>query len=385
MIKLKGITWDHARGFNPLVGTTAEFIKEHPEISIEWSKRTLAEFGDFPVEKLAENYDLLLIDHPFTGEASAKNLYVNLEQYLTKEQIGIVEKNSIGKTYESYIYDDKVLALPVDAAALVSSVRGDLIEQMGLATPKCMEEVFDLAKKLPNGKYIDVALCHIDIWCVLLSLCGASGGQDFFHLEKGFPIDLAIEQIAKIRELAKISYHNAYRLNPIQILDKMAQENEVVYSPYLFGYVNYSVEGNYKHIVEFYDAPLWEGAKTQTILGGVGIAISTFSKYPKEAAQYIEYVTRPEIQKGLYFQKDGQPAHYNAWNDEENNKVANDFFKNTLNTIEQAYVRPRVPKWNQFQESGSLYLWEAVQNGTSAKEIVEKLDQLYQNIVLVGK
>ena len=52
-MELKGITWDHARGYNPLIPVSAEFCKAHPGVEISWKKRSLKDFEDFPVSRLA--------------------------------------------------------------------------------------------------------------------------------------------------------------------------------------------------------------------------------------------------------------------------------------------------------------------------------------------
>lgn len=384
MVKLKGITWDHPRGYDPLIETSRQFTEQNPDITITWDKRTLAEFGDFPVEELANKYDLLMIDHPFTGEAYEKNLYVNLKEQLSEETIDTVKEHSLGKTYESYVYNDKVLALPVDAAALVSAARLDQFERLGLKVPKTIDDIFELSKQLPKDKFIDVALCHIDIWCVFLSLCAATAGQDFFDLKTGIDLELGAAQIKRIKELAAISHHDAYTLNPIHVLNEMTFGESVIYSPYLFGYVNYAMEGKYPNIINFYDAPLWEGKKTSTILGGVGVAISTKSNHIAEAAKYVEYVTSPEVQRGSYFQSGGQPSTTEAWESKQNNETAHQFFENTIDTLEHAYMRPRVPRWNQFQEKGSMYLWKAVQEGVTETEIVTTLNEMFQEIIYRG-
>ena len=64
-MELKGITWDHARGYNPLIPVSAEFCKAHPGVEISWKKRSLKDFEDFPVSRLAEMYDMIMIDHPY--------------------------------------------------------------------------------------------------------------------------------------------------------------------------------------------------------------------------------------------------------------------------------------------------------------------------------
>lgn len=155
MAQLCGITWDHKRGYDPLIETSKKFSEQHPDISITWDKRTLAEFGDFPVEELAKKYDLLMIDHPFIGEAFDKKLFVDLQEYISPSKVSVIQNNSVGKTYGSYVYEKKVLALPVDAAALVSAGRMDQFKRFGFEVPNTLEKVISLSKELPSGSYFD--------------------------------------------------------------------------------------------------------------------------------------------------------------------------------------------------------------------------------------
>ncbi len=63
---LRGITWGHSRGIAPLLAASQWYEELHPGVQLHWKKRTLQEFADFPIEKLTEEYDLLIIDHPWT-------------------------------------------------------------------------------------------------------------------------------------------------------------------------------------------------------------------------------------------------------------------------------------------------------------------------------
>jgi len=40
-ITLKGLTWDHPRGYSPLAGGIPEYEKQNPGINIHWDRRTL--------------------------------------------------------------------------------------------------------------------------------------------------------------------------------------------------------------------------------------------------------------------------------------------------------------------------------------------------------
>ena len=38
MVQLKGISWDHPRGYDPMVATAKAFKDKYPEIEIIWEK-----------------------------------------------------------------------------------------------------------------------------------------------------------------------------------------------------------------------------------------------------------------------------------------------------------------------------------------------------------
>jgi len=46
MTELRGITWDHTRGFLPMVATAQRFSELHPDVRITWEKRSLQHFAD---------------------------------------------------------------------------------------------------------------------------------------------------------------------------------------------------------------------------------------------------------------------------------------------------------------------------------------------------
>jgi multiple sugar transport system substrate-binding protein len=385
LINLKGISWDHKRGYDPLVKTAEEFHKIHPDICVSWAKRSLREFGNYSVEKLAEAYDLLIIDHPFSGEAFSKNLYVHLDTCIDSRCFERIKRQEIGKVFQSYNYEGRQMAFPVDAAAIVSASRDDMLAANGLHRPQTLREVFLLREKLPKSVQIYTALCPVDIWCVFLSLCAAETGAELLHSVKGFDENMAQRQMETLRRLAGISGGNPFEMDPIVVLDAMAQQDDVAYSPFLFGYVNYSIKGNYRNTVNFYDAPLWKDAKSAPILGGAGIAISANCNSIDAAAKYVEYVCQPDVQQNIYFFSGGQPGQRDAWLSEENNRISNGFFKNTLRTIENAYLRPRNPGWNTFQEIASEILCEGVLSKNNPKNVIQKINELFQLHVREGE
>lgn len=78
---LKGMTWDHPRGYAPLERLSARY-GERRGVDIAWDRRSLKDFGDSPVDVLARKYDLLVIDHPHVGISAEQGVLVPLDEWL---------------------------------------------------------------------------------------------------------------------------------------------------------------------------------------------------------------------------------------------------------------------------------------------------------------
>src|SRR5215204_25412 len=114
-IVLNGITWGHSRGITPLLAYSQRFSERNPDVEVTWKKRSLQEFADFPIEKLTEHYDLLIIDHPWVGRAAATGCVLALEQYISKEYLDEQATGSVGASHPSYSYNGHQWALAIDA------------------------------------------------------------------------------------------------------------------------------------------------------------------------------------------------------------------------------------------------------------------------------
>ena len=120
---LRGISWGHSRGITPLLAASQRYEELHPGISISWSKRTLQEFADAPIEALTKDYDLLIIDHPWVGCAAATGCVLPLDEFLPGDYLDDQLANSVGYSHLSYQYEHHQWALAIDAATPVASYR----------------------------------------------------------------------------------------------------------------------------------------------------------------------------------------------------------------------------------------------------------------------
>ncbi|GAB5553587.1 MAG: ABC transporter substrate-binding protein [Saprospiraceae bacterium] len=378
-IILKGIAWDHPRGYEPLRATSEVFEKKYPKVRIEWDIRSLKEFGDMPIEDLIGRYDLLTIDHPYMGQAHENKLLLSLEDRLLAPYLDKLSKASIGPSFSSYFYEDKLYALPIDAAALVAAARSDLLEQFKLTLPTYRADLFDFYKKIPSPYRVAWPLCATDLWCAFLSLGTQDAGKGFIHNYK-------IEEKTGAIILDELKRHldfihpESIHWNPIQLLDQMAANDEIIYAPFLFGYTNYARRNYAKKIIHFSNSPSNPATNISTIMGGVGLAVSTQCQYPAWALAYLAYVADPKTQRTIYTQFGGQAATKTAWEDAINNKLCHNFFKDTLATMENVYVRPQHPAWNIFQEEGAALLHRGLMEDRSSEILMKELNALYQTI-----
>ena len=81
-----------------MVGTGQRFHELHPDVDIAWAKRSLQEFAEMPLADLAEQFDLLVIDHPWAGFAGCRGILRDLAQLLPADFLADQAANSVGKS-----------------------------------------------------------------------------------------------------------------------------------------------------------------------------------------------------------------------------------------------------------------------------------------------
>jgi multiple sugar transport system substrate-binding protein len=138
--------------------------------------------------------------------------------------------------------------------------------------------------------------------------------------------------------------------DPIAILDLMGSKDSIAYAPLVYGYSNYSREGFGQHTVRFGDIPSGTGSPEGSMIGGVGLAISSRGAHRELAAAFVEMVASAEYQRGEFFASGGQPGHRTAWTDDAVNAQSAGFFRNTLATLNAGSLRPRFDGYIRFQE-----------------------------------
>ena len=374
-VLLKGITWNHSRGFVSVVATAQRFEEMNPGVRIVWEKRSLQEFADAPVQRLAENYDLLIIDHPWAGFAVDKGVFVPLEQHLSAEFLADQAANSVGKSHESYNFDGRQTALAVDAATPVASYRADLLERAGAGVPETWDDLLALARR----GVVAFPAIPIDTLMNFYMMCCSQGEEPFQSEDVVVSREMGLQALEQLRELASLCTREIFDWNPIKVYEAMAGGDKLAYCPFAYGYSNYSRPGYAANVIRFTDmVSIGSYGRLRSTLGGTGLAISSKCAHLETALKYAEYTASPLCQRTVYFENGGQPGHRQAWLDEEVNRRSNNYFKDTLPALDRAYLRPRYSGYMHFQDNAGAPIREYLMNGGDPGRVLDQLNELYR-------
>jgi multiple sugar transport system substrate-binding protein len=374
MIELTGITWNHTRGYLPMVATAQRFSELQPEVSIAWQKRSLQQFADAPLADLAARFDLLVIDHPSIGEAVHHNLLLPLDEYLPAEYLADQAANSVGKSHESYHYDGHQYALATDAATPISGWRPDLLARAEAKLPVTWEDLLALARR----GLVTVPAIPIDSLMNFFMLANALDAEPFATETVVIPKPQGVEALQRLRELVQLSGPGSLDRNPIRTWQLLADSDQVALCPFAYGYSNYSRHGYAANVLQTGGLVTLNGRPLRSTLGGAGLAISRRCKYPEQALAYAQYAADPNIQKTIYTHSGGQPGHRAAWLDPSVNAASNNFFVNTLPTLDAAWVRPRFQGFIAFQELASNLVHNYLLHGGAESSVLDRMDQALQ-------
>ncbi len=373
-IVLNGITWGHSRGITPLLAASQRFGELYPNIEINWKKRTLQEFADYPIEKLVTAYDLLIIDHPWVGTAAATNCVLPVNDFLSKEFLNNQLEHSAGYSHESYFYAGKQWALAIDAATPAASCRLDLLEANNQRIPDTWEELIALAQL---GKVIIPGIA-VDLILNFCMFCLAAGEEPFRTDNKVVSIEKGKEALLYMKQLWSLCDKEVFNYNPIKVAEIMSSSDKYWYCPFAYCYSNYSRNGYAKNVLTYADLIRFkQHGRLKSTLGGTGLAVSAHTKNITASFAFAEWVTSATIQQTLYAEHGGQPGYRTAWTNEKLNYYFNNYFSNVLPALDRAYIRPRYHGFLHFQDKAGNVVRNYLMNDGNEEDALEQMNIIY--------
>ena len=359
-----------------MVAVSQRYEELHPHVKIHWEKRSLADFENQPVGELAKRYDMLVIDHPWTGFGAASGVLYPLEDLLPAEYLADQAAHSTGASYRSYTMNGHQLALPVDGATPIALYRENLIGTAEHPLPTTWQELIALAK---TGEVVVAAAPLYTLLDFFMMCATIAGGEETLYQEKIAPDEVAREALERQRELLTLCDPIAFEINPIQVHEILSSnQKKFTYCPFVFGYSNYCRPGYSTYQLKACNVVRYGERMLKTTLGGTGLAISSKCEHLQETVDFCQYAASETIQKTIFFDAGGQPGYRTAWVEPAVNRRSNGFFADTLETMEQASMRPRYNGYMQLQDNGGTVLREYLMTGRDLTGTLERLNTLYR-------
>lgn len=361
----RGITWDHPRGRDALRAAAAA----DPAIDIDWSAHSLEHFESHPIDELARDYDLIVLDHPHLGEALELGSLLPMDDVVGPEALDRWAGASVGPSFESYRLHGRQWALPLDAATQVAVLRSDLVPDG--EPPETWADVERLSTEVP----VALSLAGPHAFLSFASICAALGEPVADDPTQPVVSDitgtLALDILRSIGSRAPAGSETQ---NPIALLERMTAGDDIAYIPLVYGYVTYS-----SPVLRFADAPsALPGGRRGSTIGGTGIAVSRRAEVTPELVAHISWLLSDEAQRGFIPQHSGQPSARSAWTDDAVDRDSAGFYRSTLATVEQSWVRPRFAGYIPFQSAASALVREVVAGAVPVAEGLARLQSAFR-------
>lgn len=346
----RGLTWDHPRGRRALEHTAAALDQDR--LSLHWDHQSLEGFEATPIEQLAEQYDLLIIDHPHVGDAVASGCLQPIETVMGPEFLARLDGRAVGPSLATYQLHGGTWALPLDAATQVQARRADLVAE----APQTWDDVIALAEQAP----VALSLSGPHAYLTFASLCQSLGAE--LATEAADSIVEERTGVAALDLLARLAARRprgSESQNPISLLERMSESEDIALVPLVYGYVGYA-RLDREHPISFDDAPRGPDGRTGSTIGGTGLAVSHRTTVSAALREHIAWLISDEVQSTVIPALEGQPALRAAWTSPAVNEPVGGFYSRTLSTIERAWVRPRFAGFTAVQAKLSAVIREAV-------------------------
>lgn len=369
-VTLRAIGWDHPRCARPMTAAASAW-RDITGVAVRWDFRPLTAFNDQPLAELARGYDLMIIDHPMIPEAVASGALRPLADLIGTEVLARLSADAVGPSGESYHYRGSQWALAVDAACQVSAGRRRELQQAA-GQPASWPQALAAVSRL--GHKAALPLMPADAFCALLTIAATLGEP----VELGRPVSL--RSLELLAELAVKVHPCSWACSPPQLLDLMRDGEDIVYAPLIFGYSTYAGPE-----LCFFNAPASLAGRRRPVLGGAGLAISSRSDHGEAAAGFCTWVCGADTQHDIVLAAGGQPASRTVWSPSGLAPAGQasqgaEFFAATRASMDSSWMRPKDPRWADFQREGTMALTEGLRSGEPPRRIRDRLQQAASRI-----
>ncbi len=309
-----------------------------------------------------------------------------------------VEKEHFEAIVANNTIDGKLVAMPWFTDAGILYYRKDLLEKHKEKVPTTWQELTETAKKIQDAErkagnkelwgYVFQGAAYEGLTCNALEWVASHGGGTVIDPDGKITIDNP--EAAAALELAA-SWVGT--IAPDGVLNYQEEEARALFQsgkavfmrnwPYAYKPAQ-AADSPVKDKVGITVLPKGSGANARSAatLGGWNLAVSKFSKHPKQAAELALHLTSAEEQKRRALAGGFQPTIASVYQDKEV-VAANPMFTSLVDTFKAAVPRPTTVTKGKYNQASTAF-WNAVHAVLSKQakpkdslaELKSKLEQI---------
>ncbi len=301
---------------------------------------------------------MIIYDHPFSGDIAKAGILLDLAPALPDLLGPECDPLYIGPSLDSYRFEGSVYGAPIDAATEHALYRSDLLATLAAPVPRNFDAVIDLGRSArARGLYLGAAVATPHAGLAAAALMANTGHAWSTRHAAPLMIDAAALAVAldALAELVSFCPREALNWNSIDLHEAMVARDDIVYAPCVYGYATYG-EVDMRRRLSFADFPGRTAPYAAcSAIGGTALGVTASSPNPDAALAFVRFALSNEAQEVIIPAHHGQPARRSAWLDPDVDERFNGFFSGVRQSLETAWIRPRMPGYIPFQhEAGAI-------------------------------
>ncbi|MBN1621413.1 MAG: ABC transporter substrate-binding protein [Endomicrobiales bacterium] len=334
--------------------------------------------------------DVYSIDIIWPAEFAASGWILELDKLFSAKE----QDKFLPGPIEGCKYKGKIYAVPWFTDAGMLYYRKDLLEKAKLAPPETWTELIKQAgmcqRKYKINGFVFQAQQYEGLVCNFLEYLWSYGGEVLDSNNKPQlntpPAKQALKTLYDII--------HTYKITPEGVLTYQEEESRQVFTsgqaaflrnwPYAWALGQDETVSKVTGLIGIAPLPGKTKGQGASCLGGWNLAISRFSKHPKEAWKFVEFMTSPEVQM-IYAVKGGRlPTRKSIYQDKDILDFAphyRDFYKVFVN----ARPRPRTPLYSQISDILQIELHKALTNQQSIDDALENSNRKINTLLKISQ
>ena len=336
-----------------------EFNRTHPDIQVTYQPLPAGELKDRLTTWLAsgdDSLDVIGIDVVWPSEFARAGWIRPLEAFMDDDlKKAFTDGTFLAGPVDVVTVDGKVVAIPWNSTAGLLYYRKDLLEAENLPVPKTWDELIataeQVAQKYGIHGYVGQYKQFEGLVCNILELMKSHGGN--FLDADGNVIFNSGENRKALETLLRLKTVMPDGVTSYQ--EKESQEtflggNAVFLRTWNSFWANVEMDDSpLKGKVGVATLPAGENGSPASTLGGWNLAISAYSKHPREAFEFIRWMAAAEQQKVKALEGGRLPSLAALYEDEEivsANPTIRDFFE----ILRYGVSRPKAANYGRVSE-----------------------------------